>query len=440
MNLSSSPPRRREPLLPSLQEAMTLALPVLLPLGVLLLQALLWDAIAPFAWLAFLPAIVLSGWACGLRGGLLATLLSIGGAEWLLTLPSATVETGTGARVFAVLLFSGFAVAALLLIDRSRREQLRLHRAVLALHAAALGYPAVDVPPPWTPWRRDAALDLEVIDAVSSELAWRKASLAALPIPLATFAADGRCLFANPAFARLVDLPDDAVVGRNAFDAAQFPGTGLAQALRRLHERGPGGDVESLRLAGAAALRLQWIPAGASGVTVCSPESARPLAEPPYWSAPPTAAPARPSPVAAPAPTRSPVPVSIHGLRCLVVDDQELNRELLREILRLEGAQAECCASGQEALRAVAADPDAYDVVLMDLQMPGMDGYAAARAIRTVVDAGQLPILAITADGPGVPRARVREAGMQGLLHKPLEIEAMLALLAQAGAERKPPR
>ncbi len=59
-------------------------LPVLLPVAVTLLQTLLWDVIAPFAWLLYLPAVAAAAWFCGLTGGLLTLCLSLGCAEWLL--------------------------------------------------------------------------------------------------------------------------------------------------------------------------------------------------------------------------------------------------------------------------------------------------------------------------------------------------------------------
>jgi CheY-like chemotaxis protein len=430
------------------------ALPVLLPLGVMVAQAMIWESIAPFGWLGFLPAVGICAWLCGLRGALLATALSIAGAEWLLTIASGHPGVPIEAEIYSVLLFSGLAVALSVLMDRVRRDSERLHRAVAALRAAALGVSDVATPPSWRAWRRRIPADLIVIESVRHELEWRKRMLRVLQVPLATFAPDGHCLFANPAFlaalGRTGELPPDWNLSRRS----DFPGTNLADAMERLMRSGDGRLVEPASLGVAGDAELHWIVAGRSGVIVCTmPPADSPLRGPadaaraqPRTSAGsslvegPVASPAVPAaapasgsaalPASAPLAEPPAVPASsLAGMQCLVVDDQELNRELLREILRLEGARSVCCSSGREAIAAVRADPAAYQVVLMDLQMPGMDGYAAAQGIRQLVDASRLPIFAITADGPGIPTARLQAAGMQGVLHKPLDIERLMALL-----------
>lgn len=464
---SSRPPGhgQHEPVLPGLHGALTLLLPVLLPLGVLLLQVMLWDLVAPYGWIAFLPAVAASGWLSGLRGGLLAALLSIAATEWLLTLPA--IVAGPEARAFAALLFSVLAAVVLVMLDQVRRERIELHGAITRL--AAGGEPVTPARlPPWRAWQRNYAADRAALAGLARELAWRRELPEALAQPLALFASGGRCLFANAAFHRLVGTEDSPQAARNGLHAADFPGTGLALGLKRLLDqplpRAPG----IVQFGSGIEGRISWIGRADEGVAVCSVERApavaplpppaviakaepavatpgpapaiRPLAPPP--AQPATGSPMPASAVPVPAVRREvPAPVqqatrrrAAAGLRCLVVDDHEINRSLLREILHFDGAVVTLCASGREAVAAVSADPEGFDVVLMDLQMPIMDGYAAARAIRTLVDPVRLPILAITADGPGVPAARLRESGMQGLLHKPLEVDRLLALLQESQA------
>jgi CheY-like chemotaxis protein len=127
----------------------------------------------------------------------------------------------------------------------------------------------------------------------------------------------------------------------------------------------------------------------------------------------------------------------IKGLRCLVVDDNELNRIVLTELLKIDGAMVTALTSGQEAINEVSVKSLHYDVVLMDIQMPGMDGLEATRRIRERIPTHELPIIAVTADGAGLNTAALRAAGMQGLLEKPLDSEALLSLLGKVSRENE---
>jgi hypothetical protein len=127
----------------------------------------------------------------------------------------------------------------------------------------------------------------------------------------------------------------------------------------------------------------------------------------------------------------------INGLRCLAVDDNELNRIVIRELLKLDGAVVTEVSSGSEAVREVCQNASLYDVVLMDIQMPGMDGLEATRRIREHIPAHQLPIIAVTADGAGLDSVALRATGMQGLLEKPLDSEELLRLLSKISGEHQ---
>ncbi len=105
--------------------------------------------------------------------------------------------------------------------------------------------------------------------------------------------------------------------------------------------------------------------------------------------------------------------------RVLLVEDIAVNQIVTATALRRDGAQVDVVASGAEGVAAVARTP--YELVLMDLMMPGMSGFEAARLIRALPDvAGRVPIYALTATASQADRARCREAGMQGMLTKPV--------------------
>lgn len=116
------------------------------------------------------------------------------------------------------------------------------------------------------------------------------------------------------------------------------------------------------------------------------------------------------------------------GLRVLLVDDDPVNREILSAYLEEAAAQVRAVETGEEAVEA--AMEGGVDLVLLDCFMPGMDGFAAARAIRSRQPAGQaLPIVAITADGSDQNVRACAHAGMDEVLVKPVRREDVLAAL-----------
>ena len=109
----------------------------------------------------------------------------------------------------------------------------------------------------------------------------------------------------------------------------------------------------------------------------------------------------------------------------LLVEDNELNREIAQEILREYGFRVDTAENGEVAVEKVStAAPGSYDLVLMDVQMPVMDGYTATRKIRALDDPARakLPILAMTANAFDEDRRNALESGMNGFLSKPIVI------------------
>lgn len=124
---------------------------------------------------------------------------------------------------------------------------------------------------------------------------------------------------------------------------------------------------------------------------------------------------------------------SLEGHRFLLAEDNFLNMEIATELLTMEGAAITPVQNGQEAVDAFASSaPGTFDAIILDIQMPVLDGYGAARAIRALPrpDAQTIPILAMTANAFTDDIAAAREAGMNGHIAKPVDIGRIKAVLA----------
>lgn len=120
------------------------------------------------------------------------------------------------------------------------------------------------------------------------------------------------------------------------------------------------------------------------------------------------------------------------GKRLLVAEDNELNREIAFEILAVTGAEVHAVETGAQAVRTFESSPPGYfDLVLMDIQMPELDGCEATRVIRALdrPDARSVPILAMTADAFVEDEERSRRCGMDSHLSKPLDIHLVYATI-----------
>jgi signal transduction histidine kinase/ActR/RegA family two-component response regulator len=135
----------------------------------------------------------------------------------------------------------------------------------------------------------------------------------------------------------------------------------------------------------------------------------------------------------APALREEPETTDLSGKRVLVVEDNALNREIARRILEKAGMITEEAENGAEAFEKVAQSaPGYYDLILMDVQMPVMDGYEATRRIRALDDPvlAAIPIAAMTANAFAEDRKRAIDAGMNAHIAKPIDVAKMLASIA----------
>jgi signal transduction histidine kinase/CheY-like chemotaxis protein len=213
-----------------------------------------------------------------------------------------------------------------------------------------------------------------------------------------------------------------AVVPRDVSDRV------MRETLLRLAEG------EGAVLPEAAAPALAFLPA--DGTARGQPGRG---ASPPVSPAAEGASPARPQPRPAAAAARAPGPVPVKlpvpaagSARILLVEDNPVNRQLAQKLLTMAGYRVETAENGQLALELLARA--SFDIVLMDCQMPVLDGYAATRKIRELQKAGKLPprlpIVAMTANAMIGDREKCLAAGMDDYLTKPLDRALMLSRIS----------
>ena len=144
------------------------------------------------------------------------------------------------------------------------------------------------------------------------------------------------------------------------------------------------------------------------------------------------AEPFRAEPASEPA---QPTAADLKGKKLLLVEDNELNREIALEILKEAGFVVDTAEDGAVAVQKIKqAAPGQYDLILMDIQMPNLDGYEATRQIRALPDAekASIPIFAMTANAFEEDRQNALEAGMNGHIAKPLDVPHLLRVLTDA--------
>lgn len=117
----------------------------------------------------------------------------------------------------------------------------------------------------------------------------------------------------------------------------------------------------------------------------------------------------------------------IPGIRVLLVDDSEINREVGKRILTIDGASVVLAEDGKAAIDWLRSNPSAVDIVLMDVQMPVMDGYEATRHLRDMPEIAHLPVIALSAGAFKAQQEAALKAGMNAFIAKPFNVDELIA-------------
>ncbi|HVJ88121.1 MAG TPA: PAS domain S-box protein [Caulifigura sp.] len=131
-------------------------------------------------------------------------------------------------------------------------------------------------------------------------------------------------------------------------------------------------------------------------------------------------------------PSRGLTPTDLTGVRILLVEDGETNRDLISLVLTRANAQVTCACNGKQGVEA--AEQGDFDLILMDMQMPVMDGYSAAQYLRS--HGSRLPIIALTAHAMRGDKEKCLAAGCTGYLTKPIQIDRLLEAVASHGSAK----
>jgi CheY-like chemotaxis protein len=130
----------------------------------------------------------------------------------------------------------------------------------------------------------------------------------------------------------------------------------------------------------------------------------------------------------------SPEDCHLEGMRVLLVEDNELNREIAEELLKDVGVNVTIASDGKQALNMFTdSAPGSFDAILMDIMMPNMNGYEAAKAIRagSHADAQTIPIIAMTANAYVEDVAQALASGMNAHVAKPIDVQHLYGVLNQ---------
>ncbi|HUX20489.1 MAG TPA: response regulator, partial [Spirochaetia bacterium] len=122
---------------------------------------------------------------------------------------------------------------------------------------------------------------------------------------------------------------------------------------------------------------------------------------------------------------------NLQGVRVLLVEDNELNQQLAEEVMRSEGIEVTVASDGNAALGILDSSHAEFDVILMDIQMPGIDGYETARRVRVRTRFARVPIIAMTAHALVQDRMEAFEAGMNDHISKPISTDRLFAALRE---------
>ena len=235
-------------------------------------------------------------------------------------------------------------------------------------------------------------------------------------------------------------VASDAETVRLRFEVRDT-GIGIdAEGLSRLFQPFSQADSSITRRFGGTGLglaicrRLAVLMGGALGADSVPGEGSTFWVELPYGL---SAAAHQPAPAVTLQPDEPPAGARLAGLRVLLVDDNRINLMVATKALQLEGASVETAGDGQQALDRLRSGPTDFDAVLMDIQMPVMDGLTATREIRRDDALSGLPVIALTAGVLPEEHQAALDAGIDDFLNKPLQLDAMTSTLRRLTASHR---
>ena len=214
----------------------------------------------------------------------------------------------------------------------------------------------------------------------------------------------------------------DLYAREQRFSTVQKTGTGLGMPITKNLVEQMGGTIEVRSKLDEGSTFVVTLP---FPVAPNDGDEATQAGEHPHFSATPV--------IAAPAPADDETAGQLAGKRVLVAEDNPINMEIACEMLSMSGMEVARAWNGREALQVFeASEPGAFDAILMDMQMPELDGCEAARAIRALdrPDAATVPIVAVTANAFAEDVMATTDAGMDAHVSKPIDFAHLCAVLA----------
>ena len=245
------------------------------------------------------------------------------------------------------------------------------------------------------------------------------------------------CDFVDSDAAALTALQETAALGSRRYDAvvldaslAQRDGWRLAEAIQEIHQ--PLGASKPPFILLGPSSSTAYTPSDSVTRALFSATLTKPVTANMLWETCQSAI----AGTSAAADNPSHVRQALIGMRILVVEDNTINQQVAKEMLTAHGALVELAANGQIGVDAIKAAAHPYDAVLMDVQMPVMDGLQATRTIRALPHCEKLPIIGLTANALVSDREACLKAGMNDHIGKPFDLPTLVALLLKRTGRR----